>query len=216
MPCSASAGQLRARRSRARSARLAFRWHPDRNAIAARARASAVPARAPRLRGPDRPAPSAPCSIPAIAPRRRARPGGALRAGPRSRSRSVPRRRSRRRRAEAARRERGREPRRRGSCSASSSGSSGFFALLVVGPFAERRSRDDLYRVAPGFVEIVFPIGRIALLAALILAAIWVHAQDTMSPMPAIVLGVVGADHLRDRADRARVGLGARAAGRGD
>jgi hypothetical protein len=68
----------------------------------------------------------------------------------------------------------------------------GFFALLVVGPFAERRSRDDLYRVAPGFVEIVFPLGRIALLAALILAGLWVTRQETMSPVPAIVLGSVG------------------------
>jgi len=68
----------------------------------------------------------------------------------------------------------------------------GFFALLVVGPVAERRSRDDLYRVAPGVVEIVFPIGRIAMLAALILAGIWVSREDTMSPTPAIVLGVIG------------------------
>jgi hypothetical protein len=68
----------------------------------------------------------------------------------------------------------------------------GFFALLLVGPVAERRSRDDLYRVAPGVVEIVFPIGRIAMLAALILGGIWVSRQDTMSPTPAIVLGAVG------------------------
>jgi DnaJ domain len=68
----------------------------------------------------------------------------------------------------------------------------GFVAMVVIGPFAERKSRDDFHRRAPAFVEMVFPLGRIALLAALILAMIAAGQQGRMSFTPAIVLGAIG------------------------
>jgi hypothetical protein len=68
----------------------------------------------------------------------------------------------------------------------------GFVAMVVIGPFAERRSRDDFHRRAPAFVEMVFPLGRIALLAALVLAIIAAWRSGSMSLKPAIVLAVIG------------------------
>jgi hypothetical protein len=68
----------------------------------------------------------------------------------------------------------------------------GFIAMVLIGPFAERRSRDAFHRRAPAFVEMVSPIGRMALAAALILAMIWTWRQGSMSLKPALVLAAIG------------------------
>jgi hypothetical protein len=67
----------------------------------------------------------------------------------------------------------------------------GFVAMVLVGPFAERRSRDEFHRRAPALFDVVAPLGRIALLAALILAMISA-LREGMSYTPAIVFGAVG------------------------
>jgi DnaJ domain len=69
----------------------------------------------------------------------------------------------------------------------------GFIAMVVIGPFAEQRSRNDFHRRAPAFVEMIFPLGRIALIAALVLAIIWAWREGRMSLTPAIVFAAIGA-----------------------
>ena len=107
MPSSASAGASSAQIARA-FRKLAFRWHPDRNASQARARASAVPAGAPRLRDAHRPGQARRVRFPTsarrqIVPAARSAPARSAEAAASGRAaRFVTR-------AEAARRERGRE-----------------------------------------------------------------------------------------------------------
>lgn len=67
----------------------------------------------------------------------------------------------------------------------------GFVAMVLIGPFAERRSRDEFHRRAPAFFDLVAPLGRIALVAALVLAMISAMREGT-SYTPAIVLAAIG------------------------
>jgi hypothetical protein len=67
----------------------------------------------------------------------------------------------------------------------------GFIAMVLIGPFTERRSRDEFHRRAPAFFDLIAPLGRIALAAALILAVIS-GLREGMSWTPAIVFAAIG------------------------
>jgi hypothetical protein len=68
-----------------------------------------------------------------------------------------------------------------------------FLLLLVLGPLAERLARTELNRRAPALVDTFFPIGRLALLAGIALVVVEKSWRPVASPRFAIVLLLAGA-----------------------
>jgi DnaJ domain len=67
-----------------------------------------------------------------------------------------------------------------------------FVFLLLVGPFAERLARNELDRKAPALVDYLFPVGRTALVAGIVLLIVQRSWQPLASPVFAIILIGVG------------------------
>jgi len=49
----------------------------------------------------------------------------------------------------------------------------GFLALLIVGPIAERKTKDELRHRLPAFVDVIFPLGRLAIIVGLLGLGAW-------------------------------------------
>jgi hypothetical protein len=69
----------------------------------------------------------------------------------------------------------------------------GFLAMLIIGPVAERRTSDDLHRQLPWFVDFVFPVGRIAIAAGLGTLAIWALNDEAIALRVPLWLLAIGA-----------------------
>jgi hypothetical protein len=67
----------------------------------------------------------------------------------------------------------------------------GFLAMLIIGPIAERRTSDDLHRHLPWFVDFVFPVGRIAIVAGVGALGVWAwNAEVIALTVPLVLLGI--------------------------
>jgi curved DNA-binding protein CbpA len=69
----------------------------------------------------------------------------------------------------------------------------GFLAMLIIGPIAERRTSDDLKRDLPWFVDFVFPAGRLAIAAGIVVLVIRAWNPDAIALAVPVGLLLAGA-----------------------